>query len=209
MGLDQYIYKVTRISDKELESIMLKNHRDFRDEYTIIGEGMTFDNITPDLMGLIPYIREIQYYQNAYDIDKIKADNGVSESSIYGSVCFGNGGIAWDFFEPGHGSFFDTRKKVFVSADDLDNKYIITQLEHAFVAKLGEVCYWRKNYILQDAVYDTCKVEIEDCGFYEITEEMLEAIRYSCGSREMYARLVAERKCMDITQSNLFYYEWY
>ena len=209
MGLDQYIYKATRISDDELDSIMFKNCMKIPDEFQIVGDDMTFDNITPDIMALTPYLREIQYYQTDYDMAKIKADNGVPASHIYGSICFRDGGIEWSFYEPGHFGGFDKCKQVFVSGDDLVQKYSLTSLHHGLVTKLEQVCYWRKNYTLQDAMHDTCKFELENCGFYEITEEMLEAIKYSCGSREMYERLVAERNSMDITQSNLFYHEWY
>ena len=71
------------------------------------------------------------------------------------------------------------------------------------VIRLEEIAYWRKDYELSDKIYAAAEREIENCGFYQCNEDMIEAFIdcWNCGDTKISIE--------DIWKEPVFYHEWY
>lgn len=71
------------------------------------------------------------------------------------------------------------------------------------VVRLEEVAYWRKNYDLSDQIYAATEKVIDNCGFYQCNDDMVEALidNWDCGDTKI--------SLDDVWKEPVFYHEWY
>ncbi len=184
MGLDMYIYRCSKPDLKpnkvydsaEISDIMLTEEE--------LKEQMYRD--------LTPYCEKIRVINHYYDMEKIRADYGLSQDAWIWCWC-GSGITVGDKTPTG-------RRDVEISHEDIETKYTVSKEEIRFVCKCEEEKYWRKAYEIQDFFYD--HYPVENVGYYKLSKEVIEEFN------KRYPRDAFEAE--DETESSaLFYHEWY
>lgn len=186
MGLDmeiRRIYKPNYDPDKIYERKDIIDGRIFSEE----------EIECPAFRQLAPYCQKLMIRTFHYDMEKIRADYRLSDSASIS--CIGSTGIV----------MFDRQKRnksVSVSDDLIREKYTLEKVEECFVCLLDEVRYWRKAYDIQEWFYENLEEEIENTGYYRLSEEILEKFN------EAWPDDAIEVEDLD-EESALFYWEWY
>ena len=184
MGLDMYVYKVTKPTDLDTDKVYDVDKMD--DVY------MVFDpkEITePKNCQLLPYTVEVQMIMHYYDADKIGREFDLHDPRL---SCVHNNVI----------SFYsrEDKRTVDISFDDINDKYTKDVTERVYVCRAEGVKYWRKDYDVQSWFHEHI-VDVEDVGFYHLTDKMIK--EYNKAYRRNKLTLVNE------DNAALFYHEWY
>lgn len=191
MGLDMWIYGIKDISNDEIpdnmpESWYINNDYKLIDKY----EEDEFDKLFHD-MYKYSVVRNVIY--TITDFDKIKKEYGINEKAY---LCFmGHGKIGFQYKK--------SYKEIAIEQDELD-KYDKEITREALVYKADELAYWRKEYDLQDLIYNEYYGQIYNCGFHEIDDELMKKINKYLKSRKMDKQ--------DINEDGYIvkmYHEWY
>ena len=87
-------------------------------------------------------------------------------------------------------------KTIEVSLSEIEEKFKKEITYDGYAVELQRVAYWRKDYDLEDRIYEQLDREIENCGYYLVTNKDLE-----------------ELDLLDIIDcepnDDIFYHEWY
>lgn len=84
----------------------------------------------------------------------------------------------------------------------MKQKYTVDREGIAYVSRLEEVMYWRKEYGLQDWIHQMIHSNIENTGYYILEEEFIrEYNKMNLGYQMPLIFVTGE--------SALFYHEWY
>ena len=179
MGLDMYLYRARKESDFEKAGITipLDEFEKHRDMYK----------------ALMPFLTKVDHLTPCYDIDKICQDFGLDRATIY--LCFQSSDGERRFTD--HAGNFAN-----LTEDQVKKEYLIHKNITYYICDLCEVYYWRKAYDVEDAIYEACNFEVENCGYYRMTQKMLAAIKRKDPRFK-------ERFHEDISQKDIFYHEWY
>ena len=184
MGLDMFMFKVRKLSDKEVASLSGKNTQIFTNDILFFTKKDVEKEDTQDMLrDLKPYLTMIPAVTSFYDVEKIKADNDIPAEAMIGMRCHErNNTMRFTFY------WKDGRKEVSFA----DTDYVIDENVEVYACHHEEIRYWRKNYELQNKIYENYDGEIENCGYYALNEEFL---------KELFPR----RKYFD----GILYHEWY
>lgn len=184
MGLDMYIY---RCSKPDL------NPNKVYDSSEIFGVVLTEEDLTePMYHDLAPYCEKIHVINRYYDMERIRADYGLSEDAWI--WCYSGKGITIGDKTPAG------KRNVEISNEDVETKYTVSKEEIRFVCKCEEEKYWRKAYDIQDFFYE--HYPVENVGYYKLSKEVIEEFN------KRYPEDTFEAE--DATESSaLFYHEWY
>ena len=128
------------------------------------------------------------------DIEKIKEDYNVNKDAHI-SIFNSDGVIEF--------SCGEYRKQVKISKDDL-NKYDKKVFRETIVFKGDELAYWRKEYDLQDLIYNEYCGQVYNCGFHEIDDEMMRKI-----NRYLRVRNMDKQSINNDGYIAKMYHEWY
>lgn len=189
MGLDMYVYRMHKpdIDDKkvydrsDLEGVVINeneiNHPMFRQ--------------------LIPYSTKVRVVNHYYDLDKLGVDYGITDVRIGGWSFDGKDATMTIY------GYSGTERKSFTISDDLiESKYTISKEEACYVCEYDEVHYWRKAYDIQDWLHDHIQEQVENTGYYILSEKLLKAFNRKFKEDKLPVEPPDE-------DSALVYWEWY
>lgn len=187
MGLDQFLYKVKRMEENEAQKLNSTHIDTFpRNVWSFFSEDIEKEANEGMFRDLLPFMRKVEAITSVYDIAKMKADNDIPQDArifgrgFYDDRCEFN--FVW-------GKACDKQSKLIVFSK---GEYIKHKIVDVYVCYAQEVYYWRKNYQVQETIYDYYDREIENCGYYLMDEEFL-------------AELVPELEDYE----DIMYHEWY
>lgn len=208
MGLDMYLYAVSKLEKEEAEKY---NGRPIEELYdsdisavlTKIDEDDTgsFDSIKP-------YLTKARMIDMIIDIDRIIAENqipddayvsGRTDTQEYVELIFRNDNRY--------------RKDVRISREKLLEEYVIYPETDVYLYRKREIHYWGKYFGLQDFIYDMLKnddgIDVQNCGYYRLSDEQIEKINgYLKDHPRRNGRIdrIQERNTED---EAIVYWEWY
>ena len=85
-------------------------------------------------------------------------------------------------------------------------KYTITTYDAYFVCDTEEVLYWRKEYDLEEMLYDAYPNIIYNCGYHKLNEDMVKIIqKYELAN----GRTLPEGFGKNNNEQCYCYHEWY
>lgn len=193
MGLDMWMYGIKDISNDEIPDNMPESWYEEHD-YKMIEhyeDDNDFDNMYHDMYDY-SVIRNVEYTET--DFEKIKKDYNVNKDA-YVSMLGSDGVIGF--------SCRNYYKEVKISEDEL-NKYDKKVFRESLVYKADELAYWRKEYDLQDLIYNEYYGQIYNCGFHKIDDDMMKKI-----NRYLRARNMSNQSINNDGYIAKMYHEWY
>ena len=204
MGLDMYLYRISRISSSEQRKLRGLKEDEIRQQgYSIFHKPSKHES---DLLkNIMPYLRGIKIPMEYFDMKKIIKDFKIPRNALPCGSMYAHNQVKFDFCSPDY-------KKSYVAdlnSHELIKKYTYTKLTNCYVSRVAEIGYWRKNYDLQDKIYqaaDLDYIEIENCGYYPLTDGMAEAI---LNDDYEYSKKVKPHDLICDENSVICYHEWY
>lgn len=182
MGLDMFIYRATKPSVNDTE-IYDRGAFELHIPEQEVGYSM-YEEIAP-------YLQPVQMRSKYYDMEKIRADFGLSDEAYIGMSSYDGITVR----EPG------SDNTVSISRWDIDEKYTKEEIETRYVCNLHEVHYWRKEYDVQNWFYDNL-ADVENCGFYIFGSDFIKDYNEAFPYDPIEVEEATE-------ESALFYHEWY
>lgn len=190
MGLDQYIYRVSKPN--------LENRMYTAEEIALIGNlhrVSVVDFETKDCLfeELTPYVIKRDVECEFYDVEKMIADYNLPKNSYIWR--YSGGGITI-------GGRDENGKKIDqeIFNNEIREKYTKTEIIPCYIWKAEEVQYWRKHYDLQDWIYDSID-EVENTAYRILSADLIEDLN------ETFGEDIPTEEPTD--KSALFYWEWY
>ena len=195
MGLDMWIYEGVKPEEdsvelhpslKELETL---GYRCFNTEY--IDDDRLVEDILP-----ICIKRKCTY--KGYDWDKMRADYNIPADSHMGG---------WSLADMNSFSFYDGKgKKYKIEISPKDMEKYSKEFESEFlITKLYELRYFRKEYKVQDDVYNVYHEisgkDIQNCGYHQLTKKMIKKLNKR---NELF-----KHQPLPEYLESLYYHEWY
>lgn len=190
MGLDMYVQKIYK-PKLDKTSYTSEHLRDLGHSFVTIEE---FNKYGAAMCELRPYCAKTIVTQAYYDVKKIISDYGLPENSYIGMISYEKIAVC--------GKRGDEHVRQEVSREEIDEKYTLIKDEECYVWHSDEVAYWCKAYDKQSAWYEILDRDVENCGYYELTEDDIGEFRKRFPDDENDF----ER---DEDDSALFYHEWY
>ncbi len=193
MGLDQYIYRCRKIGKKALLQLNGKRKSEIDwHEYMVLHKDRV-DKRHEMYGDLMDILQPIKLVKTSIDMYRIRENHDVPAHYEIGYRSEGDGQITWSFYgDP-------EEKPVIVSLTDNELKpYTYDQLTDYYICRSKEVYYMRKEYEVQDSIYELYDGTIENCGYHHMSENMIDVVNECAG-----------KKVLDPAATNLFYHEWY
>lgn len=220
MGLDQWLFRIQRLTKEEAIALEGKHYNEISEDDSLLlfraneysAEERDFDEIK----SIFEYLTKVKLISSLVHIEDLYRDKGVPEGySVIGSS-YRNGNTHVSFVKyPEDGSDYEYSKLPKMEIDVTDeeyNKYSYEEVEDYYVCKIEEIYYWRKNYELQDKLYEAAEEngdQILNCGWHKCNEEMIMDIQDAI-SQEDNMRLVNMRLVLNLPESEAYvYHEWY
>lgn len=189
MGLDMYLFEIIKIEEEEKEELLNNLVEDYSNKYAFLNKEYV------DMFSTaLPLLTEVPMKQSYIDIDKIKSDNNIPADAYILCKSHIRDKITLTF------SYKVNEEQMRKDVSFQVGEYEIIKDVTFYVCKMVEVFYWRKAYEVQDAIHEACYTDIENCGYYVMTEEMFNAIY------DTDPDFFNEYKC---GKENIFYHEWY
>lgn len=189
MGLDSYILRVRKVLLNKRKYL----HQELFDENLCHVSVENFESEPGLYEQLRPYVVKTDVECEFYDVDKMIADYNLPKDSHIWKYD-GNGDITIGGYDENGDSvdhIFTYEKK---------KEYVYTKIVPYYCWKEDEVEYWRKNYDLQDWIYDNIE-GVDNCGYYVLDLDVVSEINY------MFDGSIPTVKPSE-TEA-LFYHEWY
>ena len=186
MGLDQYVFRVSKpnLEDRVYTAEELGNMGLHKAYYHDAEQDMHL------IKELLPYTEIRNVRSNFLNKTQIIADYNLPEDSYVGYM--GADGMRM------HSPDGVTQ---FISQEEIDKKYILTEELPCYIWHAEDVAYWRKNYALQDWIPIALKRSVENTGYYRLTKTIIHRL-----NSRFNADVPEEGKTKE---SALFYWEWY
>lgn len=194
MGLDQYLYKVSEVTDRELKMLQ------YRSIYNLPStKRCNFCAIPCDDSNSIAEIKHLckkaMFIKYDTDMEQICLDFNIPKDA----QCTGFGsspeGYHYTF------KYDDKETRVQLSEQEID-KYTLYSPVECYVYKTQEIAYWRKNYTLDDAMRASSQKSVGNCEYVVCNEEMLQL---AVDEGVSYEDIALE----DNEKSEICYYIWY
>lgn len=206
MGLDMYLFKVTRLAEEDFKIVDDPNFNASEDDNGITEiELSTPGDERQGMEDVMPYLHIVEKPCEFWDHDKLKEYFKVPADAhlAWSSICGGH--YEWCFrlkedktSEP---------KEYKVSNKDIPEndlkKVLVTHMVKYGYCKAEEIAYWRKDYDLQRRLYDAYPGTIENCGYHKLNDAMISAIM-KYGNRDL-----SRAEMMEEDNAAVFYHEWY
>ena len=190
MGLDQYIYRISKpklaecvYTSKEIGSMNFN-------KVSVVD----FETNANLFKSLLPYVVKRDVECEFYDTEKMISDYNLPNNSRiwrYSSNEIELSGTR----ENGE------RVSQVISYEEIDAKYIKTKIQPYYIWKEEEEYYWRKHWDIVDWLEKTMKKTIENTGYYKLNKTIIKRLnsKFKCNIPEESAT----------EESALFYWEWY
>lgn len=192
MGLDMWIYGIKDISNEDIPDDMPESWYE-KNSYKLITHYDDDNDFEQMFHDIYAYSAEKNVEYNETDYDKIKEDYGIKKEADISY--FGHNTIEF--------SCKDYYKKIDISQDELDN-YEKKVFHKALIFKGDELAYWRKEYDLQDLIYNEYNGDVYNCGFHKIDDELMKKINKYLKSKGM-----DKQSINDDGYVVKMYHEWY
>lgn len=182
MGLDQNIY---RIRKAELEDKIFKTDELHGYNYCPVSE------LSYEGEEIVPYttIRKVEF--EVIDIERMFADKGIPSRAWLGYCSSEEYKYGWREGEES--------KSVTIKTSEILEKYIKKQIVDTYIWEQEELQYWRKNYNVQDFIYD--ELEADNCKYCLLSTDIQ---RVLIDEYEAYFEVEENTE-----ESGIFYWEWY
>lgn len=192
MGLDMYIYGIEDISNENIpENLDEKWYDDRGYNYCILYDEED-EALYRDLYDY-SLIRNVVYTET--DWEKFKKHHHLSEDAQLWRVSSNNTySFTW-------GNNLENNKEFQIS--EL-KKYDIKVVRKTLIFRKKELAYWRKEYDLQDLIYNNYDGEIYNCGYHYLNDEIMKKINNYLKKRHIDKQ--------DLNNSDYpikMYHEWY
>lgn len=214
MGLDMYLYRVTRLTPEEKEEVDKMSAQELYDSdfnwYVISGEDEDDEDAKEERQlkqYILPYVYITKKTEDYWDVKKLKEHFGVPEDAQLDRACPEH---YWGYSDP------DSGKPYAVDLDKIREEgkaeEFIKHIEVTIaVFKAEKIAYWRKHYTLQDALYEAFElehgVEPMNCQYVPLNEGMRKAL---LGDKTDGVDMEVTEEMLETTpDSEVFYYEWY
>lgn len=215
MGLDQWLYRIQRLTKEEAIALEGKHYNEMIEDDSLLlfraneypAEEEDFDEIK----SIFGYLTKVKLISPLVRIGDLYRDKGVPEGYSVDGSSYINGNMHLSFVKyPEDGSEYEYSKFPRMEIDVTDeeyNKYSYEEVEDYYVCKKEKIYYWRKNCELQDKLYEAAEEngdQILNCGWHKCNEEMIMDIQDAI-SQEDNMRLV-----LNLPESEAYvYHEWY
>ena len=193
MGLDMWMYGIKDISNEEIPDGMPESWYE-EHGYKLITHYEDDDDFYNMFHDMYDYsvIRNVEYTET--DFEKIKKDYNVKKEANI-SMMSGGGVIGFSC-----GEYY---KEIEIPKDEWD-KYDKKVLREAIIFKADELAYWRKEYKLQELIYNKYYGNIYNCGFHLIDDDMMKMI-----NRYLKVKDMNKQHINDDGYVAKMYHEWY
>ena len=192
MGLDMWMYGIKDISEENIPDSMPESWYE-ENGYKLITRYENDNDFDEMFHDMFEYSVERNVEYGETDYDKIKEDYGIKKEADISY--FGGNTIGF--------SCKDYYKQIDISQDEW-NSYDKKVFHKAFIFKGDELAYWRKEYDLQDLIYNEYNGQIHNCGFHRLTKKMMTKINRYLKSRDM-----SKQNINDEEYVAKMYHEWY
>lgn len=189
MGLDMFVFRVTK---QQLDSGTVYDRSDLSG--VIIDES---DMDAPAYRQILPYCAKVRVINHYYDMEKLAAEYGITNAYI-GGYGFTQSEAKIILCGKKDGNPFNE----IIPAKLIESRYVIDREETCFVCGSEEIRYWRKEYDVQDWFYDHISEQIENTGYYTLSEETILQFNKAFPDDALPVEPPDE-------ESALVYYEWY
>lgn len=195
MGLDQYIYRLSKVGKDTIKKLNGMNEDDIDwHDYMIVSKE-TMDKYPNCYSDILDILRPIQVKNTLIDIDRMEKDYHVDGLRCRGTI-MSYKGIVYEYVKKTPDGNHETIS-ISLSEEQL-KKYRYEKTVDSYICRRKEVYYMRKEYEVQDSIYELYDGAIENCGYHHMSEDMIHAVNECAG-----------KKVLDPAATNLFYYEWY
>ena len=192
MGLDMWMYGIKDISNDEIPDNMPESWYE-ENGYKLITHYDDDNDFEQMFHDMYAYSAERNVEYSETDFDKVKEDYGIKKEAHISF--FGGNTIGF--------SCKDYYKEIDITQDELD-KYEKKVFHKALIFKADELAYWRKEYDLQDLIYNEYCGQICNCGFHEIDDDMMKKI-----NRYLRVRNMSKQSINNDGYIAKMYHEWY
>lgn len=191
MGLDMYLFRIKRPSIKipdDIDESWVKNHNLLYYDEDEIND---IRNVQ-----LKPYTIEKTVNTSLINLKKIKEDFNIKQD-FYAFITFmSREEVGFEFYNE------EEHINIRINKKDVEEKYTFIKPIKSYIFQCEEIGYWRKNYSLQDHIYEMFHDEIENTMYQKLTKEQaLEILK------------LGNTGYLDIPDNSdneaYFYYEWY
>lgn len=184
MGLDMYLYRVSRVTEEQ-KAKFIENMGEWYDEDEDCFVISIMKNELNEKMysDLIPYLEEVTVTREYFDFDRIKEDNNIPEDAELTGRNFSSPLRLW---------FRDNDDNQYEVTIDNEEQYVYKKDETVYIAYVEEIDYWRKGYGLQREIHEHLNNEVENCGYYRLDYEFAKSISDTVKATDA-----------------VFYHEWY
>ena len=192
MGLDMWMYGIKDISNENIPDGMPESWYE-ENGYKLVTHYDDDNDFEQMFHDMYAYSVEKNVEYGETDFDKIKEDYGIKKEAYFSY--FGGNTIGF--------SCKDYYKEIDITHDELD-KYEKKVFHKALIFKGDELAYWRKEYDLQDLIYNEYNGQICNCGFHRLTKTMMTKINRYLKSRDMSKQNINGEDYVA-----KMYHEWY
>lgn len=198
MGLDMWLYRITRLNQQELRDIETMDYTTMCDKFSVMEWGEKDDAYIGQIKSYVSFVkRPIEQI----DFSLAKKACGIPEDAEY------SGEIAncdvWFFDRESDESHYEI--DYWQCTDEQRKAMTVTNIVTFCVCHKEEVYYWRKAYALQEKIHKACNVPIENCGYYPLNDAMKKHIVNQIRHWEPF-----DKKKLEPTEDSVVcYHEWY
>ena len=197
MGLDMYLFKITKLNDKEIANVSHKHIDEIKKDYHYfeLESYNKYSELYNDLEGLIS---KIPVKRTIFEHKRCYAEHNISESDDLMCRTQSPAGLELSF---------RSGAKIKLNREELKS-YLKTKDDEVYIYKSEDVAYWRKDYDLQNFFYN--RMNIENCGYHLLSEETKQELKnyllkYQPDDFNDYPKL----EWLDDEDVDIFYYEWW
>ena len=196
MGLDMYLFKVGKLTEKESKEIHKMKKDEVYKKYHCIDKA-SFDSEPAMYEDLKPYAKLITVITTFFDCEKCLKDYNIDKNKILFRSQM-NDEISWHLED----------KTVVTLKGEQYSQYLYDAEQEVYVFKCEEVAYWRKDYDLENFFSNT--FEIENCGYYKLSNEIKQELKaYIRKHQPEDFKNNLDIKLLTSKTSNLFYHAWW
>ena len=166
MGLDQYIYRIEKLTEDDKKRI---------DQGETTGFSVVELNF-PEDEELVEYIKDFIYIKDKviayYSHDKIRKYFNIPDTATFIFSRSDSTSVVWFFKD----KIADKEYKVEPSKVQNKSEVTDTKTVKEVFLKEQEIGYWRKDYKLQDKMHYACDHPVRNCGYYPLNKEMIKIL---------------------------------
>ena len=199
MGLDMWLYRVTRLDEQEKNDIATMSMEELKNKFNV----RQWDERDDTLLAQIkPFITFIERPVEQIDLDLAKKACGIPEDAEYhGQIMNSN---VWFFSREGDDN--DYTIDYWKCSEEQRRQMTVTNMLTFGIYHREEIWYWRKNYKLRKNLYKASDVPMENCGYYTLNDKMNECI---CKAIKDDNDFINKGQLEPTEDSVVCYHEWY